>query len=122
MKFEIQGAKEFDDLLQQLPAAVQRRVAGNALRAGGRIARDAAKRLAPVGDPSESVADYGVGSRARALTERGRGGRLRRSIRVITARFASIPLRTFPPAFGRSASWFTSTIPLSAPTTYSSAS
>ena len=86
MKLEITGTKEFDDLLQQLPAAVQQRAAGTALRAGGRIARDAAKRYAPIGDPSESVADYGVGSRARALSERGRGGRLRRSIRVITAR------------------------------------
>jgi len=41
---------------------------------------------------------------------------------AIAERFASIPFRTLPPAFGFSRDWSTSTIPVSGLFAYSSAS
>lgn len=64
VKFRFEGLKELDDLLKQLPAAVDNRIAGNALRAGARVIRDSVKAATPEGD----------------------SGRLKKSIRVITGK------------------------------------
>lgn len=63
IEFKIDGAKELDELLKQLPANVARRVSANALRAAGRDMRDEMKRMVPV-----------------------KTGALKRSIKVITAK------------------------------------
>lgn len=63
LEFKLEGAKEFDAMLKQLPGRVAGRVAANALRAGARIIRDETKIQVPV------------------LT-----GELQRSIKVITGR------------------------------------
>lgn len=57
VEFKIEGAKELDDLLKQLPGRVAGRVAANSLRSGARIIRDEAKRQVPVdtGDLQKSI-------------------------------------------------------------------
>lgn len=65
LEFKLDGAKELDELLKQLPANVARRVSANALRAAGRDMRDEMKRQVPV-----------------------ETGDLKRSIKVITAKAA----------------------------------
>lgn len=55
--FRIEGAKELDDLLKQLPGRTAGRIGSNALRAGARVIRDEAKRVVPVdtGDLRDSI-------------------------------------------------------------------
>jgi HK97 gp10 family phage protein len=48
VEFTIHGANDLDKMLKELPAAVARRAAGNALRAAARVIRDEAKREVPV--------------------------------------------------------------------------
>ena len=54
---KIEGARELEDLLKQLPGRVASRVATNSLRAGARVIRDEAKRRVPVdtGDLQRSI-------------------------------------------------------------------
>ena len=47
LTIDITGAKQLDEMLKQLPTAISRRAAGNALRAGGRVIRDEARRQVP---------------------------------------------------------------------------
>lgn len=47
-KINIQGLRELDAALAELPRAVERRVMGNAVRAGARVIASAAKQGVPV--------------------------------------------------------------------------
>ena len=47
LSIDISGARELDNMLKQLPVNIAKRAAGNALRAGGRVIRDEARRQAP---------------------------------------------------------------------------
>jgi HK97 gp10 family phage protein len=54
------GFRELDQVLRQLPEAVQRRVSRNAVYAAGIVWRDAARAAAPKGQrPSKASAQYG---------------------------------------------------------------
>ena len=46
--FEVQGLKELNDALQQLPVKLERNILRGAIRAGAQPIVDAARRLAPV--------------------------------------------------------------------------
>lgn len=100
--FEIQGARELDDVLKQLPPAVSRRVAANALRAAGRVIRDEAqsivRRIAyQTGDLMRSI---------RVMTVRAERGGEERAVRVAVAgkelplahlvEFGTVPIRRSP--------------------------
>lgn len=70
----IKGGADLDRLLQTLPVKLERNIMRAALAAGARVIRDEAKRLAPVGRPSNTnIKDYG-----------GYPGALRDSVRVST--------------------------------------
>lgn len=70
----IAGGAELDRLLQTMPVKLEKNIMRAALAAGARVIRDEAKRLAPVGQPSNVAAkDYG-----------GYPGALRDSVRVTT--------------------------------------
>lgn len=104
LQLEIKGAKELDDMLRQLPATVSRRAAVDALRAGARVIRDEARRLAPVGpdgitrkldyaDAQGGVTAAGSGGLRRAIrvrTDTFRGGTLRRVVVVVSNKGAGI--------------------------------
>jgi HK97 gp10 family phage protein len=47
LSIDIGNARQFDEMLKQLPANIARRAAGNALRAGARVIRDEARRQVP---------------------------------------------------------------------------
>ena len=73
-ELHIQGGADLDKLLQTLPVKLERNVMRAALAAGARVIRDEAKRLAPVGRPSNTNdKEYG-----------GYPGALRDSVRVST--------------------------------------
>jgi len=58
--FEVQGLKELNERLQQLPVKLERNILRGAIRAGAQTIVQAAKQLCPVGDPSgENVRLYG---------------------------------------------------------------
>lgn len=71
--FNISGAGEIEDMLAQLPATSMNRVAVPAMRAGGKIIRDEARRLAPKGDRE-------------SLGGKNRPGQLRRAIKLVVRR------------------------------------
>lgn len=70
----IKGLSELQKFLDELPAKMERNVVRGGLRAGAKVVMDGAQSLAPVGEPSATVARrYG-----------GRSGALRDSIRIKT--------------------------------------
>ncbi len=72
----IVGGRQLDQLLQTLPAKIEANIMRAALAAGARVIAKEAKRLAPVGQPSNvSAAQYG-----------GYAGALRDSVRVTSGK------------------------------------
>lgn len=99
IEMTVKGARELDNMLRQLPVSASRKSAGAALRAGAKVIRDEARRLAPVGPPGFTrKADYagtaaGSGGLRRAITvktDRFEGGRRRRVVVVVSAKRAGI--------------------------------